>query len=254
MGYDPETLVYSFPHYDGWLNRLSPFIGFDVWHIDPERPNSGNRTDDSCGWFDRTPGEYADSVKYLLDDQTFMHDVKLILYRKVNTLAPFYEGISEEQISYPRLSAADTLAACLMVANQLELRRWWNGQGGNGGAHASRWRKLLTKRRNVADVATDLALNPLDNFSSVESVGSLVRLMAAALNREFRPWWKHPRWHVHHWEINFTVTRNLRRMLIDKCAGCGKRLGWNTCPTSSGGGILYHGDCYGQAAVAKVPA
>lgn len=102
MGYHPETLVCSFPPYPGggmslanhpkpWsigraFYRLKPWIGFDVWHIDAERPGTGQRTDDSCGWFDRRPREYADAVDYLLRDATTVHEINLIIARKVDTL------------------------------------------------------------------------------------------------------------------------------------------------------------------------
>lgn len=258
MGYHPETLVASFPPYGmksrlgNALHRLSPFIGFDIWHIDPERPSKGQRTDDSCGWFDRRPREYADALKYLLGDETTKHEINLVLARRTETLAPFYQGISERQLCYPRLAASDALAVCLMVARELELRRYWNGQNGKDGACRSWWRKTFTKRRNVDSIAMDLALNPLDNLSSVETPEAMIDLIAGALARHFKPWWKHPRWHVHHWKVNFNIARNLRRMLIDKCSTCGKRLGWNYCPVSSGG-HLHHGECYGVG-VAKAQA
>lgn len=69
MGYHPETLAFSFPphpkggtslvnHPQPWsfgraLYALKPWIGFDIWHIDPERDVPGQRRDDSCGWFPR---------------------------------------------------------------------------------------------------------------------------------------------------------------------------------------------------------
>lgn len=259
MGYHPETLAFSFPPYPRKsrvakaLYGLKPFLGFDIWHIDPEQKVEGQRRDDSCGWFDRRPGEYADAVRYLLSDQSLMHEINLVLARRVETLAPFYKDISERQISYPRLSAADTLAVCLMVSRELELRRWWNGQDGKGGTHSSWLLKTFTKRRNVDSEALDLALNPLDNLSSIDQPESLVRLIAGALHRRFKPWWKHPRWHVHHWQMNFDLPRNLRRMLIDKCGTCGKRLGWNYCPTLSNS-LHHHGECLGQMGACKASA
>lgn len=248
--YDPMTLAFGFPPYRSKLYPLKAWIGFDIWHVDPERHAHGQRTDDSCGWFDRRPREYADAVEYLLHDQNLTHEAALILARKVETPAPFYEGISERQISYPRLSAADCLAMCLMVARELELRRWWNGQDGKGGAHASRWRRTFTRKRDVDSIAFDLALNPIDNLSSVENPEGVVRLIAAALHRHFKPWWKHPRWHVHHWKVNFDLARNLRRM-FQRCAGCGERLGFGYCPTSMGWGAnspLYHSECANSGA------
>lgn len=255
MGYHPETLVCSFPPYPRsrpgkkpnllavGLYKLNPWIGFDVWHIDPEKPGTGNRTDDSCGWFDRTPGAYADAVKCLTSDQTFMHDVRLILARREPMPYPFYEGISERHMTGLRLPAGEALALVTMIASELELRRWWNGQNGGEGATASWWRRTFTQERSVAKLATSLALHPLDNLSHVDDPEKAVLLIAAALNRWFRPGWRHPRWHVHHWKINFALPRNLRRM-FQPCATCGKPLGFGYFPVHDGAGDHHH-ECHG---------
>lgn len=259
MGYDPQTLAFSFPPYPRggaalkgghskprsfgrWLYSLSPWIGVDVWHIDPEKPGTGNRTDDSCGWFDRTAGEYTDAAAYLLADQSFMHDVRLILARREPMPYPFYEGISERHMTGLRLPAGEALALTLLVAGQLERRRWWNGANGNGGAHASFWRRIFDHQRNITAEASDLALNPIDNLSRVEKPEEAVRLIAAALNRRFRPWWKHPRWHVHHWRVNFHLLQNLRRM-VEPCATCRKPLGFGYCPVADSRGS-HHDLCF----------
>lgn len=260
MGYDPSTLAFSFPPYPGgrrsklggkepWTFRralyaLKPWIGFDVWHVDPERHGTGNRTDDSCGWFDRTPGDYADAVAYLLKDTNTMHDVRLALARREPMPYPFYEGISDRHMTGLRLPAGEALALTLMVAQELELRRWWNGQGGKPGAHGAGWRKVFMRRRSVVEEAHGLALHPLDNLSAVEEPEAVVRLIAASLNRRFRPWWRHPRWHVHHWKINVDIVRNVRRM-FQPCATCHKPLGFGYCPVSDGSG-LHHGQCAGM--------
>lgn len=262
MGYHPETLVCSFPPYVSRAKprslasafyALKPWIGFDVWHIDPEKPNTGNRRDDSCGWFDRTPGAYADAVAYLLADQTFMHDVRLILARREAMPYPFYEGISERHMTGLRLPAGEALALVLMIATELELRRWWNGQGGKEGAAGSWWRKTFTRKRDVSDTAISLALHPLDNLSTVDQPDGAIRLIGAALNRRFRPWWRHPRWHVHHWKVNFDLPRNLRRM-FEPCSTCRKPLGFGYCPTVDGRGP-HHSECLGiRAAMNPEPS
>lgn len=259
MGYHPETMVCSFPPYPSGGTSLSnhpqpwslarafyalkPWIGFDVWHIDPERPGTGNRTDDSCGWFDRTPGAYSDAVNYLLKDQTFMHDVRLILARREPMPYPFYEGISDRHMTGLRLPAGEALALVLMIAQELELRRWWNGQNGGAGAHGSFWRRTFNRKREVLSEAVSLALSPLDNLSAADSPEGSVRLIAACLNRRFRPWWKHPRWHVHHWKINFDIVRNVRRM-FEPCATCRKPLGFGYCPHADHRGS-HHSECLG---------
>ena len=144
-----------------------------------------------------------------------------------------------------RLPAGEALALVLMIAQELELRRWWNGQQGKPGMHErSALARRLRPKRNVLEEAVNLALHPLDNLSQVDTPDGAVRLIAAALNRRFRPWWKHPRWHVHHWQVNFDLVRNLRRM-VQPCATCRKPLGFNYCPMDDGSGRLHHSECLG---------
>lgn len=253
--YDPSTLAFSFPPYPAnggfrhpagrrpwtfnrFLYSLKPWIGVDIWHVDPERRGTANRTDDSCGWFDRGPGPYADAVRYVLADNTTMFEIE----RSLATRAPVtHHG----KYTYPRMSAGETLAICILIARELELRRWWNGQDGSGGAHANWWLKTFTRKRDVTGQAADLALHPLDNLSAIDEAQHLVSCMAAALNRRYRPWWKHPRWHVHHWQVHFDLARNLKRML-QPCATCGKALGFGYCPTDIGDGSLHHSRCVGH--------
>lgn len=252
MGYHPETLAFSFPPYPRggmflkdrpqpwsfgrWLYGLSAWIGFEVWHIDPQNRAEGQRRDDSCGWFDRRPGPYADAVAYVMRDKETMHEISRAICSRAPVSGPYGH-------TYPRMPLGETLAITTLVADELETRRWWNGQGGNGGAHASWVMRAFTYRRNVGEIAHRLALSPVDNLSSIDDPEELVSLVAGALHRHFRPWWKHPRWHVHHWQINFHLLRNLRRM-FQPCGTCKKRLGFGYCPTQSGG-KLHHGECLG---------
>jgi len=261
MGYHPETLAFSFPPYPSggtscgdhpkpwsiarFLYDLSPWIGIDIWHIDPERRTEGQRTDDSCGWFDRRPDEYGDAVKYLLGDESTMEEIA----RSIATRAPVtHRG----EYTYPRMAAGETLAVSLMVARELELRRWWNGQSGNGGAHASFWRRMITSKRIVDDVACGLALSPIDNLSSVDNPESLIGSIAGALHRRFKPWYRHPRWHVHHWQVQVHLFRNLKRM-VEPCATCGKGLGFGYSPHVNGDGA-HHSECLGIRACATEKA
>jgi hypothetical protein len=49
-----------------------------------------------------------------------------------------------------------------------------------------------------------------------------------------RPWWRHPRWHVHHWKIQVHPLQMLNRWLFSRCATCGKGFGWGYAPVASG--------------------
>ncbi len=278
MGYHPETLAFSFPpcpsggvpftRKDGtrdkgrWtvaraLYALRPWIGFDVWHIDPERRSEDQRTDDSCGWFDRRPREYAEAVEYLLKDTSTVHEIELIMERGVWTRCAYQAKPGDDDYNgklsgYPRLSSADALALCMLVARELETRRWWNT--GKRPAHSNWWRRTFARKRDVLPVAMDLALNPIDNLVGIDDPARAIRLIAGALARRFKPWWRHPRWHVHHWRVNFDLPRNLRRM-FQRCDGCGDRLGFGHCPVVSGSNTYHSSGCaYSPVACAASPS
>jgi hypothetical protein len=240
--YDPLTVAFEIKspfkrRSELWPNGYRQ-TWFTIWHRDPERACSGNRRDDSCGWFDRTPGEYADAVAYVLKDSEAMHEIG----QSLATAAPV---TSAHGYTWARMPKAETLAVCLMTARYLELRRWWNGQDGNSGAHGSWARRTFTRRRRVDEVACELALNPLDNLSSPETPERLVHLIAAAMNRHFRPWWRHPRWHVHHWRIQWHWLQAFNRWAFERCAKCGGRYPWGYSQTGTwGGDETWHTECH----------
>jgi hypothetical protein len=264
MGYHPETLAFSFPPYPRggmslrnhkrpWslgraLYALKPWIGFDVWHIDPEKSGTGNRRDDSCGWFPRNPGPYEAAVKQALEDRDVMQHIVNTMDMQVFWRSAYLEEYPVEARGWRRVTPSDALALVLMVGCRLEHLRWWEAYRG-----ASWWRKPFIRRHDMLQVLTDLALNPGDNLAPSKDgePESFVRLVAGAMHRHIRPWWRHPRWHAHHWQVNIDLVRNLRRALVDRCATCNRRLGFGCCPTNIGG-KLHHSNCAGfGAAVAK---
>lgn len=70
-----------------------------------------------------------------------------------------------------------------------------------------------------------------------------------------RPWYKHPRWHFHHWKIQVHALLDLKRFLFSRCAKCGKGFRWGYAPISlqwdgdgpqwfKGEASVYHHECY----------
>jgi|GEM_PF-3077118 len=257
MGYHPETLVCSFPPFaferDRWIKRaffrLSPLIGFDIWHIDPEKSGTGNRRDDSCGWFDRTSGPYAGAVAEILNDKDMIQTIANTVDMEVFWRSAYLDDYPEDRRGWHRVTPSDALALTLMVGRRLEHARYWAAR-----RSASWWRKPFVRKHDMDGLLIDLALNPGDNLapskdSHKDYPQSFILLLAASMHRQIKPWWKHPRWHLHHWKVTFHLVRNLRRMR-QRCATCRKRLGFGYCPTQSGG-KLHHGQCLGTAS-AKV--
>lgn len=118
----------------------------------------------------------------------------------------------------------------------------------------------LTESERMA--ALDLVTNEVDNLliyvrsmdkRDVETV-LFAQWRKARQFHNPRSWWKHPRWHIHHWRIQVHPVQQLRRWLFTRCERCGKRFPYGYSPVSSGNYIkahgfhgersLYHHDCY----------
>lgn len=59
--------------------------------------------------------------------------------------------------------------------------------------------------------------------------------IAVELLTERRPWWRHPRWHLHHWRIScWWLRRFLKRFVVfcrDRCSRCRQRYSWRDMRT-----------------------
>lgn len=44
-----------------------------------------------------------------------------------------------------------------------------------------------------------------------------------------RPWWKHPRWHLWHWEFQVHPIQTFKRWAFSRCANCHKGFSWGYC-------------------------
>jgi hypothetical protein len=71
---------------------------------------------------------------------------------------------------------------------------------------------------------------------------------------ERRPWYRHPRWHFWHWQLQIHPVQTFKRWAFTRCASCGGRFPWGTSGWTnswSGDGPqwfkserdLHHNDC-----------
>lgn len=51
-----------------------------------------------------------------------------------------------------------------------------------------------------------------------------------------RSWWRHPRLHFWHWEIQIHPLQSFKRWAFSRCASCGKGFSWGYCPSADGWG------------------
>jgi hypothetical protein len=235
--HDPKTVAFDIYGPRGWLHKrrrdrakryddkdprftwLSPIL--TIWHNDPETDGS----DDSCGWSaPRSPRELRESAEKIASSEwEFMFGK--YPYR--------YQSASAYEIVFALWS---------MIAWRLFKRR-----------HLS--------LREIEEISS-LASNPADNLRSVifdasrspDNAKRLGSLLLRCYLRVQRPWYRHPKWHVHHWSIQIHSIQKLKRWAFSKCAGCRKGFAWGYAPTSTGWHgkgpqwfkgetNVYHSDC-----------
>jgi hypothetical protein len=189
----------------GWDRYPTTFI--TIWHVDPETDG----TDDSCGWFMRA-----------------RHGKKDVLDEIKREFSFAYNELFDEN-GDPRYSS-------VAVTLQLFRRAAYE--------HFNDWRKVERYMQFHLAELIWFAENPVDSLYSaimqkygkekreyrIEQFASVVY---SYILRDLRPWYRHPRWHIHHWEIQIHPIQNFKRWAFSRCAGCGGRFSWGYSVTTT---------------------
>jgi hypothetical protein len=174
---------------------------FTIWHVDPETDGS----DDSCGWF-QPPLTDADRklVTEMVDwEQRWPHYFAHVPSPGNVTALVF----SAFQAFAWRLERRSLAPRDLLTVLQL----------------------AATEGDNVCSLFRVDADNPLRRQDDMRRCLSL---LLRNYRRMRRPWYRHPKWHLRHWEIQWHFGQTLRRYLLTRCARCGKRFRWGYSPVS----------------------
>jgi hypothetical protein len=225
--HDPMTLICSFPPYrfknwlddKGWLPKnMAHRVIFNLWHVDPDVRGD----DDSCGWFMRARHGNDKVLEKIIRDFEFDWDRVF----KSESGKTYHRGYfhPESDGGMPVMSVSGTALNLFLVA---------------AGHHFSRGRQPDWDRahqfcrKHLFDILI-FAENPTDSLRDSlvrtfgksdkrkERIRSVASCVYAWILRESRPWYKHPRWHVHHWSFQFPALQLLNRRLFKKCSVCGK--------------------------------
>jgi hypothetical protein len=195
----------------------SPLI--TIWHADPE----SDGTDDSCGY---TRPKLTDTqiayTKKIAKDQFDQ------LYARKAAIA---EGKDYAHVCYNQdiYGTIYWLWRCFSKGKEV-------------------WQYGKPMSNHDLQYVYQLATNPIDNFqnyknNTLEEFETFVRLIYKAYCAYKRPWYKHPRWHIHHWRIQFHPLQQLKRRYWDKCAICGKRGFKGSAHSDWDGKRLWHSEC-----------
>lgn len=241
--HDPLTVAFRIPNFfvrkDSHGYRPSLIT---IWHRDPCRTKGRHvRSDDSCGWFMRAghgDSKVLDKIvkRFEFDwDRTFKSDESHNIY---------FRGYFTPD-GDPHLSVQGIVLNLFFIAAgvvfEIDGRSNWK--------KARRW-----MQRNLFDILL-FAENPTDSlFDGItrtfeigcgekhtpkkreERIHSMAACIYGWILRETRPWYKHPRWHVWHWELQIHPLQTLKRWAFSRCCKCGRGFGWGYSPCSDGWG------------------
>lgn len=82
-------------------------------------------------------------------------------------------------------------------------------------------------RKHIADII-HFAENDIDSLADdlrriQRPIEQMASIIICDIARKNRPWYKHPRWHIHHWKIKFVLWRSFYHRYLRKCHDCGTR-------------------------------
>jgi hypothetical protein len=237
--HDPHTQAFQIPNFfyrkDKWGYR-KPLI--TIWHVDPERDG----TDDSCGWFIRPRHADMDIYEKIVKefesewDRTFKGETGHVYN------CGWFNPEGENILSVYAIVFNMYLYTSKIVINSYD-------KINPGKAWDKAW-KFMNKHR---DEITYFAENNRDSMRDVivrkfeigcdvkytpekrmEMIRDCASIIYTDVLRKMRKWWQHPKWHIHHWSIQFHPLQDIKRRYWDKCCICGKRgfkgaamSGWN---------------------------
>lgn len=206
--HDPDTLIC----------RIGPI---SLWHHDPcNKPGCG---DDSCGWFMRAKHgkpEVLEAIKQRLD---FDFDRTWTSYKgdEWMTDQQHKEAGHESRAIYncglfcPNGDPHFSVHA--IVLNLFQAGAWCYFRDKHKSTDTAWKQSKKWMQRNLAEILL-FAENPTDSlhdgitgkfriacgekWNRDEALKEYAACIYGWILRSERPWWKHPRWHIHHWRFS----------------------------------------------------
>lgn len=189
-----------------------------IWHNDPETDG----TDDSCGWCMRA--RHGDSA--VLEDIVKAFDFEW--GQKPGSQYNTWFNMDGST----RMSRQGIVLDMFYKGAYRYFRHDWK--------KAKRWvqrhiAEILHFAENNIDSLGDgfkyYVLYPKD-YTREERIQQCAGCVYAWILNCERPWYRHPRWHIWHWHVQFPWLRDFKRWAFSRCAGCGRRFAYGYAPTS----------------------
>lgn len=229
-----------------------------IWHVDPERDG----TDDSCGWFIRPRHGSKDVLDLIIQRYEFDWDGVFKSETNRTYLCGLFAPNGEPHFSVPGV-VLNLFFLAAGVIFESDGHTNWRKAGRFIQKHLA---DILLFAENVTDSLHDgitrkyeiACGEKYDKRSRDARIRQLAGCIYSWILRAERPWYRHPRWHIHHWKIQVHAVVNFKRWAFSRCERCGKRFQWgeSVCTASWNGTgpkwfrsepDVYHSSCMGQS-------
>ena len=184
--HDPMTVAFEIKSpikTRGYRNSL-----ITIWHVDPEKDG----TDDSCGWFLRPrhlDKSVLDKIKSEFDFN-FKHN--------------YWFDKEGKQI----FSTIGTLIQMYSAATWIYFNRNRRKQKRFMKNHLL---DIITFAENPVDCGGDSITNKWNTESHEERFNGMAGMIYSDICRKQRKWYQPPKWHIHHWHIQFVFLNVFKR-------------------------------------------
>lgn len=204
-----------------------------IWHKDPERGGS----DDSCGFgYIRLTKKQREICRNAAWAESYHPHFLICREKEWNgthaDAESLYRGLVAlvDRVLHLKMSYEEI---CRYATEAVHIRN--GGCGKYGGAFCF----LPGYHTNHQDDDRD---SRQDHFTGI------LCSVASCILTSRRPWWRHPRWHIHHWRIQVHPLQQVWNWLFTRCSKCGGRFHWNeTRYVAWSGNAVWHDRCQSES-------
>lgn len=226
-----------------------------IWHKDPETDG----TDDSCGWFKRARHGDKEVLEKIV--KRFEFDWDRVFQPSKDDHDP-EDGEFISKVYYCGLfkPSGDPHFSVSAIALNLFLLAAMEHFKSDGRTNWKRAKKFV--RKHLLDILL-FSENPTDSlFDGItrkfekgcgeeygtrareERIRSMASCIYAWILRAEQPWYRHARWHIHHWRIQIHPIMDVWRWLTRRCCKCGKGFKFRESPIGDWHGTrIWHDRC-----------
>ena len=239
--HDPSTVAFEI--YYPWHKRFwqtdsqymmeknskfhTPFI--TIWHEDPETDGS----DDSCGWFMRSKHGDKKILEKIIKEFEFNWDSNWTSENNNRYYTGYFrpDGTMNMSIHGIVLDLFFRAAHIVFNCNHKKKDKYIN----------KNLARILHFAENPIDsLHTSITRKfenacgePYSEASRKEWIQTTASIIYGYILRDARPWYKHPRWHIHHWHFQIHPLQGIKRYLFDRCVICKKGFKWGETPITN---------------------